>query len=498
MRPLLPTACAALLLSVPLLGAGTDSPASALVEAKVSLESALEGRLQAVLRKVLGTPDVLVIVQVEIESSSGAGVKEILPGVPLKETPGLEISAKGSQLIRRIRATVYLDEDADDAQSALAEKTAKEVLDLRFGRGDTVAVQKLALSEQLEAAAKASFTDRLLTPASLFSLAWLILAVMGLGVLLSKFLTPFLSVLRTMALASQQAPAAAAPPPVQTAAPLDAPPLPKRVAREPREEPGEDEEELPFSFIRDRHLPMLKYLLRRAQPRTASVVMHYLPAPMAAEVLSTLDAPVRREIVQNMSAIVQLDPENVDAIEDSLRDRLDYLMGGEDKLAEILDEAPVSLQQELLDAVRAKDASLGGRLGKRIVTLEDIALLDADGLKTLSRRVPIRSLAAVLRASEDIRRRILPKLTSGLGAWLTQEIDLSSDLTGERLAEEQRKVLTALGSLVRDGTIDLKRADEPAAVGAAAEPAALSAPSEASPLSEPDAPLPPRAPGEEV
>jgi len=52
MRPLLPTACAALLLSVPLLGAGTDSPASALVEAKVSLESALEGRLQAVLRKV--------------------------------------------------------------------------------------------------------------------------------------------------------------------------------------------------------------------------------------------------------------------------------------------------------------------------------------------------------------------------------------------------------------------------------------------------------------
>lgn len=500
MRPLIPTALAVLLLSCPALRAATASPASALVEAKVALESALEARLQGVLRKVLGTPDVLVVVQVDVESSGGNSVQEILPGVPLKETPGLEISAKGTQLIKQIRATVYLDEDADDAKIALAEKTAKEVLDVRFGRGDTVAVQKLALSEQLDAAAKASFGERLLTPGSLFSLAWLILAIMALGVLLSKFLTPLLSVLRTLALASQQAPAAAPLPAAQApaAAPLDAPALPPRLAREPRADDEEQEDELPFSFVRERHVPMLKYLLRRAQPRTAAVVVHYLPAGMAAEILSTLEAPARREIVQNMSEIVQLDPENVDAIEDSLRDRLDYLMGGEDKLAEILDSAPVSLQQELLDAVRAKDAVLGGRLGKRIVTLEDIALLDADGLKTLSRRVPIRSLAAVLRASASVRERILPKLTSGLGAWLTQEIDLSSDLTGDRLAEEQRKVIAALGALVREGVIELNREEEPAAVAAPAGPAALEAPSADAPLDDDAPPPPPPPPGEEV
>jgi flagellar motor switch protein FliG len=474
MRTIIPAALAALLFSSTPSTAQTASPSSSLVEAKVSLESALESRLQAVLRKVLGTPDVLVVVRVDVESKSGESIKEILPGVPLKESPGLELASKGSEVVKQIRATVYLDEEASESKIALAEKTAKDVLGIRFGRGDTVEVQKLALAKQLDAAAKASFGERLLTPGSLFSLAWLVFAIMAIGVLLSKFITPLLSVLRTLAMAAQASPAAAPAPAAQAAAPaqpLQQPEVPKRLAREPRgdDEDG-DEEELPFSFVRDRHLPMLKYLLRRAQPRTAAIVVHYLPAPMAAEVLATLEESARKEIVQNMSAIVQLDPENVDAIEDSLRDRLDYLMGGEDKLAEILDEVPVQLQQELLDAVRAKDAPLGNRLGRRIVTLEDIALLDANGLKTLSRRVPIRSLAAVLRASDSIRSRILPKLTSGLGQWLTQEIELSSDLQGDRLAEEQRKVLAALSALVREGTLELNRDDGAAAAGQAPLP----------------------------
>jgi len=460
-RPLIATAVAAFLFLGVSVEAQTGSPASALVEAKVNLEGSLEARLQSVLRKILGTPDVLVVVQTDISVDNSGKVEEILPGVPLKETPGLEINTKGSQVVSGIRATVYLDDSVSDAQVALAEKTAKEVLDLRFGRGDTVSIEKLALTEQIQASANAGFAERLMSPASLFSLAWLILAIMALGVLLAKFFTPLLSVLRTMAMASQQAPVAApAAQATQQAAPLDTPDIPKRLARETHESDDEVEEELPFSFVRDRHLPMLKYLLQRAQPKTVAVVVHYLPAAIAGEILTTLDASVRSEIVQSMSSVVQLDPENVDSIEDSLRDRLDYLMGGEDKLAELLDEVPVQLQQEMLDAVRSKDATLGKRLGKRIVTLDDIAFLDATGLKTLSRRIPIKSLAAVLRSSDEIREKILPKLTSGLGAWLTQEIELSSDLTGDRLAEEQKKVLAALSTLIREGEVEIKKGDD--------------------------------------
>ena len=471
--PFLPIA--ALLLLGSSLSAQTGSPASALVEAKVELEGALEGRLQNVLRKVLGTPDVLVVVQTQIVIDNSNAVEEILPGVPLKETPGLEINTSGSQVIAQMKATVYLDDSMSDDQVALAEKTAKEVLDIRFGRGDTITIEKLALSAQIKASSKATLAADFMTPASLLSLAWLILAIMALGVVLSKFITPFLSVMRTIALASTQAPVAA-PPQVEQAAPLGVPEIPQRLAREDskRDNDDDDEEELPFSFVRDRHLPMLKYLLKRAQPQTVAVVVHFLPAPMAGEILTTLDPAVRREIVENLSAIVQLDPENVDSIEDSLRDRLDYLMGGEDKLAELIDEVPSVLQQELLEAIRNKDDQLGARLGKRIVTIDDIAYLDAAGLKTLSRRVPIRSLAAVLRSSDDIRNKILPKLTSGLGQWLTQEIELSGDIASDRLAEEQKKVLTALSTLVRDGTIEIKKDEEnQEALPVASAPAAL-------------------------
>jgi flagellar motor switch protein FliG len=190
-----------------------------------------------------------------------------------------------------------------------------------------------------------------------------------------------------------------------------------------------------------------------------------------------LPAEVRRDVAKAMSRVVQLEEENVRQIEDSLRARIDYLMGGEDKLAEILDEAPPALQDEMLAAVRGEEPDAAARLGRRIVRLDDLAYLDADGLKTLSRRVPIRSLASVLRSSEDLKGRVLPKLTAGLGAWLAQEIELATALSGERLAVEQKRVLAVLAQLVREGAVRVERpAEAPALAHEAPEPPAALAP----------------------
>ncbi len=449
------------------------------IESKVSLESAQEARLQTVLRKVLGTEDVLVIVEMELAVETRPRMTEVLPGVPVKDSPAAaDLPSVTKSSIKSLTATVILDDSAAKEAEALAQRTAEQVLGLDLARGDSVTVKKMRLRPQLTAA-RPDYRQWL-APPTLVPLIWLLAALVTLGVVYGRFLRPLLGVLRDVGIArSAPAPAPAGGMGLIEPATDKMPPLASSLPAAAASSSTAAGEELPFGFLRDRHVPMLKFLLRRAPARTAAVIVHYLPAKLAVDVLGELPAETRLEVAKSMSKVVQLDEENVRQIEDSLRARIDYLMGGEDKLAEIMDQAPPALQEEMLAAVRGEDAQLGMRLGRRLVRLEDISWLDANDLKTLSRRVPIRSLAAVLRASEEIKGRVLPKLTSGLGSWLTQEIELAGTMSGDRLAAEQKRVLATFTQLVREGTLKVLRpddADAPRLPHEAGEPAPTPSP----------------------
>ena len=165
----------------------------------------------------------------------------------------------------------------------------------------------------------------------------------------------------------------------------------------------------------------------------------------------------RQLVLADLSRPNLLNESDVHKWEEYIRSRIDYMMGGEDKLAEILDSASVSLQAEFLALLRAQDPALGERLGKRLVVLEDIALLDEAGLMILSRQVPVRSLATAIKSSESLRQQLLPKLKSGLGEWLAQEIEFASDMSEDAKQTEIGRVLKALAQLAREGKIVLNK-----------------------------------------
>jgi len=461
--------------------------ASSELETRVTLQKALEHRLQTVLRKMLDTEDVLVIVNAEVLSEEEKAEEEVLPGVPVKETPAAWGMPHNTRtLVRSLSVTVLVDEAIDDTDKALVDKTARDVLSLDEKRGDILKITPMRLTRKI--VETKSLYQKFLEPSLFLSILWLIFIFVMLILVYGRFLRPLLSVLRTWAMMKAQPAAAAAPFPQQAQdAGSSQAELPQTVIKAIDGRGGfeaESGEEMPFDFIQERHAPMLKYLLQRAQPRTAAVIIHYLPPALAGQMLSVLSPEARQEVAIHMSKVVQLDEDNVAEIEDSLRARLDYLMGGEDKLASILDEVPSTLQDELIKAVRSKDPETGDRISRRIVRLETLALLSPTDLKNLSRRVPIKSLAAVLKASEELKARILPKLTAGLGQWLSQEISLSGDLPPARLEEEQRKVLSMLSQMVREGRIVLSEQEEPSS----AEPAAVEAPAKAEALPAPGAP----------
>ncbi|OGR86125.1 MAG: hypothetical protein A3J74_07485 [Elusimicrobia bacterium RIFCSPHIGHO2_02_FULL_57_9] len=429
------------------------------IEAKVALESSVEKRLESVLRKMLGTDDIIVIVNAELLSQAQRQEKseEVLPGVPVKETPAvapLEVSS-----VRCIGVTIYADQNLAEADLALMRKAVEGIIGLKRERGDTLVFEKMSLQKEA-AGAKPKWPGLadFLTPARLLSLFWLAVACLFLF-FFQRSIHPFLSVFKEVAnnLKSN----------ADIGSNLNRTDFESRngmeMTKQPAAGPAERNgnatasRELPFAFIGPRDLPTLSILLRGQSPQAAAAIMHYLPPELASQALAGMKPETRHQVVTRMSQAVLLNHAEVRKLEENILTKIDYMTGGEERLLEVLNEAPMRLQSEIMNALRQKDPAMCKRVQQRIILLEDIAWLSEADLMALSRQVPVRSMAAALKFSEPLKQQVMPKLKTGLGEWLAQEIEFSPEVSEEAAQWEIRRVLKALSQLIKEGKIILNR-----------------------------------------
>ncbi|MDE2511546.1 MAG: hypothetical protein KGL74_10525, partial [Elusimicrobia bacterium] len=353
--------------------------------------------------------------------------------------------------------------EAEAKDVDLAKKVASGILGISPGRGDSLNVEKIKFHKpraQPDAQRYAALGA---------SGLWLLFAIAALAILQRKFLGPLITNLRDLSAASlmrkggeERAPASE-----REAAEAAAPGVhPAAAGRADAGRSG-----LPFSFLDRGDLPKLIHLLRGSTEEVSATVIQYLPPDVAGKVLAALEPDARRQVVTLLSRVNELVESQVRPLEESVRQRIDYMIGGEDKLVELLESLPSEIQSDLLTTLRADDPEVAESVGRRLVFIEDIAALDPAEIKLLSRRVPAKLLAVLLKSSAFLRLNILPKLAAGTREWLTQEIELSSEPTPEALEAARQPVLAALAQLVREGRVVLKKdSPEPAPRPAPAVP----------------------------
>lgn len=300
--------------------------ASRELEAKVALESSLERRLQSVLREALGSDDLIVIVNVALHSETDRDDADSMPGVPIKEAQAsdpLRSAGLTMPMVSRLSATIIVDQSAEAKDVDLVKKVAAGILGISEARGDSLSVEKIKFHKT------AAPQDPTRSLGLVATALWLLFAVVALVVLQRKFLGPLITNLRDLSAASlmrkggeDRSPAAEREAASASGAPAEA----------KASSPAADASRagLPFSFLQLRDLPKLIHLLRGSSPEVCATVIQYLPADVAAKAMAELDSDVRRQVIGLLSQVSELDESQVRPLEDSIRRRIDYLIGGED------------------------------------------------------------------------------------------------------------------------------------------------------------------------
>lgn len=458
---------------------------------KVSVESRLEERLRAALTDIIGNNKAIIIINADVGKTreeapiaESEGIKDdlILPGVPPKKMfstekiPALPSSVQG--MIRRLSVTILLDNSVSDDMKETIKDVAMSVIGYNPGRGDQMEVKKMSFGRN------AFQWKSLFYPPHLY---WVVLVVfVGFFLVTAAFfmmflMNPFkkLSAALSVNLGVMRGPIPGSQPSEGQANPaVQGMPDPSGLAWGNRPERGYPmlaktdqleyqrlheengsngrESGIPFSFIKERHLQDLAFLLKDGDALDTAIVINYMDAELATQLLYFFSDERQAEIAVKLSAIEEVSPDKVKELEEMLKSRLDYVMGGEDKVASILGMASDEVRDRVFGMLESKDSDTAMRLKQKVKSLDTvIGDMSPRSVQALYRQIDPSLFAQVLRSSpEDIQQKVLGSLTEGAADRLRQEIDLSRPLTANRLRRERYNIMTTIRRMAESGMLE--------------------------------------------
>jgi hypothetical protein len=485
------------------------------ISQKVVLERNMEDHLKQVLESVLGEGKVVVMVDAVVNSDvtniqkeswvvksekinvpvqterAVGGVKplEILPGVPLKYNiteitkpqqtqptyiPGGDSNVSKTvqniiktpdNLIKKMTATVIVDAKVPASSIKEVEGIALAVLGINPARGDKLVVKKVPFVEKL--VAKATLQETFTTPEVMSSIAkYIALSIAGIvflgliALMMRSFLKGLLMIAKeagskeinlklsradmSMELVTPQG--------IGTGA-INGIYSPSTKALAPAKSNGH-----PFSFINNTNINKLAYLMKMEKPLTIALILYYIEPDLAAQALLGLNEEMRKHVSLLMATAHQFTSQEVARIEKDLKHRISYLVGGTDKIAQVLNKMDQDAAKNIMGFIADARPDILEEIEETVFTFEDIIILKDEDLQLVLAEISIQELATALwKTSNKIIKKVEANLSEGAKAMLNQYLELTVSPGKSKIKSAQAKIIEIVKKLEADEKIIIRK-----------------------------------------
>ncbi|MCS7231439.1 MAG: FliG C-terminal domain-containing protein [Elusimicrobiota bacterium] len=456
-----------------------------LTEEKINLEKSIQQKVEDIILKIIGSKNFVVSVSVEIKTPEQPQVsnldlnKPLYPGFYIREEeylPGvtysyLPVTNPSTNLpmqlvIDKIIINIAVDISLSDSVINRIKSEVPAFLGLNTMRGDTINVTKI----QFQKTPTWQMILEQMMPHLYIPLVILVISLFLFGPVTHFFKTVVKAVqLRIEAdarLRSTEKTEISGQTQTGLLPGLEVPGLPGGggIGGGSLElSVGGKKEEKPrklFDFINKSNLKNLWYLIKDEPPSTIALVLNYLPSDLASEFMMMLDNKTQAKVALELASVKLPDPQEVQEIENNIKLRIDYCIGGEEYFLSLLDQADKDVQEDILHTLSIQNPSLAEKLREKIFLFEDILFLDKTTLQKIIRETQRRgiSLAIALKGtSEEIKNKIMDCLTEGGRAMLAEQIDLLGEIGEKVIKTEQKKIVATIRDLLNAGEITIDR-----------------------------------------
>jgi flagellar motor switch protein FliG len=217
-----------------------------------------------------------------------------------------------------------------------------------------------------------------------------------------------------------------------------------------------------FEMLKNANPNEVAALLQEEMPQTIALVLSYLEAKVAADILTSLPKELQIDVTLRLAVMDRVSPQVVQVVERSLKNKLSGVIseadfratGGVSFLVKMLNQVDRGVQKTIFEALETTNPKLVEDIRANMFTFDDLIKLDDRTMQRVLRDINKSDLALALKvATEQMREKIYGNLSERARENLKEEIEVLGPQLAKNVYSAQRKIVDAVRALEESGEI---------------------------------------------
>jgi flagellar motor switch protein FliG len=211
-----------------------------------------------------------------------------------------------------------------------------------------------------------------------------------------------------------------------------------------------------FEILRNTDPAQVASLLGEEHPQTIALVLSYLEAKLAADILTNLPADLQAEVTLRLATMDRVSPNVIDVVERGLKHKLSGVIsvagfretGGVTFLVKMLNQVDRGVQKSIFEKLEPINIGLVDEIRANMFTFDDLVKLDDRAMQRVLRDVNKQDLSLALKGAPDkLRDAVYRNLSERARENLKDEIELLGPQLAKNVYAAQRRMVDTVRSL---------------------------------------------------
>lgn len=205
-------------------------------------------------------------------------------------------------------------------------------------------------------------------------------------------------------------------------------------------------------------------LIRQEHPQIIAIILAYLDADQAAEIIGHFPEPLRADVVLRIATLDGIQPSALHELDEVIEKQFagrtagvkSSVLGGVKSAANILNFMDSSAEANVVELISKTDEALGSKIQDLMFVFDDISEIDDRGMQEVLRAVPSdKLLLAIKGADEPLKAKIFKNMSQRAAEMLKDDLEAKGPVRLSEVEAAQKEILAIVRKMSEAGTIQL-------------------------------------------
>ncbi|TVQ66271.1 MAG: flagellar motor switch protein FliG [Balneolaceae bacterium] len=223
-----------------------------------------------------------------------------------------------------------------------------------------------------------------------------------------------------------------------------------------------------FDEFQETKIIQIANFIQNEQPQVAALIFSQLHTDKSAEILTYLPEEMQGEILFRLASMDKISAEVIQEIEEVIKEHMggldtmgDRVKSGTATVAQILNEADIAVERNVLDRIQEIDPQMAADIKEQMFLFEDIIHFNDKTVQLIINEMEKTDLVMGLKGVvPELSDKFLSNMSARASSMLQEDMEALGPVPLKDVKEAQQRIIRKIKELEEEGQITTRKMDE--------------------------------------